>query len=185
MPPNRWSPEGYTAAYWFAAHAHQGQTMPGMELPYLVHVSLVTMEVMAALRTEPGHDEALAVQCALLHDVVEDTPVTIEQVEQAFGPAVAAGVLALSKDPRLDKALQMPDSLRRIRLRPPEIWMVKLADRIVNLQRPRPDWAPERIRAYQAEGETILSALHDASPALAARLRHTIDHYLDYLSRTE
>jgi (p)ppGpp synthase/HD superfamily hydrolase len=185
MPPSQWSPDAYTAAYWFAARAHQGQTMPGMELPYLIHVSLVTMEVMAALHAEPGHDEALAVPCALLHDVVEDTPVTIEQVEQAFGPAVAAGVQALSKDARLDKAQQMPDSLRRIRQQPPEVWMVKLADRIVNLQRPRPGWTPERIHTYQAEGESILSALGQASPALAARLRHTIDHYPDYLSRTE
>jgi guanosine-3',5'-bis(diphosphate) 3'-pyrophosphohydrolase len=182
MPPSQWSPEDYTAAYWFAAHAHQGQTMPGSELPYLIHISLVTMEVIAALVVEKGRDETLAVQCALLHDVIEDTPVTYEQVAAAFGAAVGAGVLALSKDPHLDKALQMPDSLRRIRRQPPEVWMVKLADRTVNLQQPRPGWPPERIRGYQAEGRDILAALEDASPALAARLRRTIDHYNDYLT---
>jgi (p)ppGpp synthase/HD superfamily hydrolase len=182
MPPSQWSPKDYTAAYWFAARAHQGQTMPGTELPYLIHLSLVSMEVIAALRAEPGRDETLAVKCSLLHDVIEDTPVTYGQIEEVFSTAVAASVLALSKDPHLAKPLQMPDSLRRIRQQPPEVWMVKLADRIVNLQQPRPDWSAERIRAYQAEGQDILSALEDASPALAARLRHTIEHYQDYLN---
>jgi (p)ppGpp synthase/HD superfamily hydrolase len=37
----------------------------------------------------------LAIQCALLHDVIEDTPTTCQEVEQQFGAAVAKGVLAL------------------------------------------------------------------------------------------
>ena len=87
------------------------------------------------------------------------------------------GVLALSKDARLDKAQQMPDSLRRIQQQPPEIWMVKLADRICNLREPRPSWTAERISSYREEGRRIHQALHSASPALAARLQDRIDHY--------
>ncbi len=177
MAPNLWSPEDYHRAYWFAARAHQGQPMPDSDLPYLVHVSLVTAEVIASLRVEDGHDEKLAVECALLHDVLEDTPVTYTAVEAAFGGSVAAGVLALSKDARLPKAEQMADSLRRVRQQPSEVWMVKLADRICNLREPRPTWTAERISQYRAEARDIYEALHMASPALAARLHEKIDIY--------
>jgi (p)ppGpp synthase/HD superfamily hydrolase len=177
MAANIWSPEDYHRAYWFAARAHNGQPMPDSDLPYIVHVSLVTAEVIAALRVEAGHDETLAVQCALLHDVLEDTPVTYVAIEAGFGGPVAAGVLALSKDARLDKAEQMPDSLRRIQQQPSEVWMVKLADRICNLREPRPTWTTERIRQYRAEARDIYQALHAASPLLAARLQEKIDLY--------
>lgn len=66
-----WSQEIYTKAYQFAAEAHNGQRFPGTELPYMMHVSFVSMEVMAALAHELERDGNLAVQCALLHDVIE------------------------------------------------------------------------------------------------------------------
>jgi (p)ppGpp synthase/HD superfamily hydrolase len=161
----------------FAAEAHLGQTVPGSELPYLLHVTMVAMEVAAALRVEPDFDEDLAMRCALLHDTVEDTAVTYEQVAAAFGQAVADGVLALSKDPALPKEQQMPDSLRRIAAQPHEVWLVKLADRIVNLQRPPKYWEPDKIAAYRQEGHSILVALGEASPFLAARLAAKIEVY--------
>ncbi len=49
-----WTPEGYLEALRFAAEAHAGQTVPGTNLPYLLHVTSVAMEVIAALRTEAG-----------------------------------------------------------------------------------------------------------------------------------
>lgn len=172
-----WSQDRYTAAARFAAAAHQGQTVPGSELPYLLHVTLVAMEVTAAVRAEPGHDEDLAVQCALLHDTVEDTAVTYDQVAAAFGQAVADGVLALTKDENLPKDAQMPDSLRRIRAQPREVWLVKLADRIVNMQPPPKHWQADRITAYKEEARSILAALGAASPLLAARLAAKLEAY--------
>jgi (p)ppGpp synthase/HD superfamily hydrolase len=172
-----WSQDRYTAASRFAAVAHAGQHMPGTELPYLLHVTLVAMEVSAALRAVPGHDEDLALQCALLHDTIEDSAVTFEQLEATFGRPVAAGVLALTKDEELPKAEQMPDSLRRIGEQPREIWLVKLADRVVNLQPPPKHWARDKIEAYKAESRTILAALGAASPLLASRLAEKIEAY--------
>lgn len=172
-----WSQDHYTAASRFAAQAHAGQTVPGSELPYLLHVTLVAMEVIAALRAEPGHDEELAVRCALLHDTIEDTAVTFDQIAGAFGGPVAEGVLALTKDEALPKEAQMPDSLRRIRERPRAVWLVKLADRIVNMQPPPKHWQPAKIAAYRDEARTILAALGEASPFLAARLAAKIAAY--------
>lgn len=167
----------YTTAAQFAAAAHAGQTVTGTTLPYLLHVTLVAMEVSAALRAEPGHDEGFAIQCALLHDTVEDTSVSYAQLVATFGQPVADGVLALSKDPTLPKGEQMRDSLRRIQAQPHAVWLVKLADRIVNLQPPPQHWTTEKIAAYKEEARVILATLGAASPLLAARLAAKIAAY--------
>jgi (p)ppGpp synthase/HD superfamily hydrolase len=54
---------------------------------------------------------------------------------------------------------------------------VKLADRITNLAPPPPHWTPEKIRAYRAEAEGILSALGDASPFLSKRFAERLANY--------
>ncbi len=172
-----WSQDRYLAAYHFAARAHQGQIYPGTELPYSIHLAFVSMEVIAALRDEPGRDGDLAVQCALLHDVIEDTPVGYAEIAAAFGTPVADGVLALTKDESLPHAAQMADSLRRIRRQPPEVWMVKLADRISNLQPPPAYWTAEKVARYRDEAAQIYAALAEASPSLAARLHAKIAGY--------
>lgn len=174
--------EDYIRAYRFAAQAHLGQTFPGTDLPYLMHLSFVSMEVIAALQAEPqARDETLAIQSALLHDVLEDTPTDFQELAHTFGQAVAEGVLSLSKNQDLPKSEQMTDSLKRIQQQPREIWMVKMADRLSNLQAPPSYWPSEKIQHYQTEAEIILAALKDASHYLAQRLRHKIDEYNSFI----
>lgn len=172
-----WSQNRYTEAAEFAAQAHRGQTVPGTNLPYVMHPVLAAMEVIAALAVEEGRDGNLALQCALLHDAIEDTDVTYDQLEKTFGTPVADGVLALSKDERLPKDLQMNDSLERIQQQPYEVWMVKLADRISNLHSPPPYWSQERIKAYREEAVLIRDTLGEASPFLVARMNQKIEEY--------
>jgi (p)ppGpp synthase/HD superfamily hydrolase len=148
-------------------------------LPYVVHLSCVAMELACALRAEPGHDEEVAIVCALLHDVVEDTPTRLDEVADAFGERVAAGVGALTKNPKLSLKLQMRDSLERILQQPNEIAMVKLADRLTNTASPPGQWTPEQVDAYRSEAEEILDALGHASAFLAERLRHRIAAFHD------
>ena len=181
-----WSPESFKEAWNFATHFHQGQTYGGAkegeQIDYLNHVAGVAMEVLWALPTDLRLDGNLAVQCALLHDVIEDTTATPELVVERFGERVAAGVRALTKDKRLPtKAEQMADSLERIRLQPQEVWMVKLADRITNLYHPPYYWDNIKILAYQQEARVIYDVLHDANAALARRLQEKIEDYPRYL----
>ena len=173
----KWQAERVTQALRFAAVAHTGQQVPGTDLPYLLHLTQVMSEVAAALQLEPADDGELSLLCAVLHDCVEDTEVTVEEVASRFGDAVAAGVAALSKDPSLPKAERMADSLRRIRDEPMAVWKVKLADRITNLQRPPAHWSRDKATRYRHEAQQILDALGDASPRLAHRLRTRIDAY--------
>jgi (p)ppGpp synthase/HD superfamily hydrolase len=178
--PSNWNQEKYIRALKYAAEAHHGQTVPGSELPYVVHAALVAMEVVAALEHESGLDGDLAVQCALLHDVIEDTGRSYEQLAAAFGREVAEGVLALSKSNILrTKAEQTADSLQRIKRQPREIGMVKLADRITNLQPPPSTWDDNRIARYRQEARLILAELGSASPFLAERLARMIRIYPD------
>ena len=174
-----WSADAYLSAVNFAARAHRGQRVPGSEDPYLRHVVTVAAEVMAALaRREDVARPDLAVVCALLHDTIEDTATTAGELADRFGPQVAAGVAALSKDPSLQtKAARMDDSLRRIREQPPEVWMVKLADRITNLQAPPSHWPPEKVAAYRVEAQGILERLGPACSVLSARLAAKIAAY--------
>lgn len=172
-----WSPDLYLEAIRFAAERHAGQLVPGSGLPYVVHIASVATEVMGALAREPSAHADLAVACAVLHDTVEDTPTTADEIAARFGADVAAGVTALSKNPALPKAARMADSLDRIRAQPREVWLVKLADRIVNLGPPPSTWPADKRRAYQAEARDIHLALADASPYLAARLDARIAAY--------
>jgi (p)ppGpp synthase/HD superfamily hydrolase len=179
-----WSQESYIKAFTKAAQAHQGQKMPGSEIPYIVHLSLVSMEVMAALSVETEHDGNLAISSAILHDIIEDTVINFEEIKTEFGESIANGVLALTKDDSLEKHLQMADSLQRIKQQPSEIWMVKLADRITNLQAPPHYWNQDKIFRYREEGMQIYEALKDASPFLASRLASKIEDYKAFIKST-
>jgi (p)ppGpp synthase/HD superfamily hydrolase len=176
-----WSQEGYTKAYRFAANAHNGQLVPGTDLPYIMHISFVSMEVIVCLEIERHHDGDFAVQCALLHDVIEDTHVTYQDVEREFGKRVAQGVLALTKNESLAKERRMQDSLQRIKQQPDEVWIVKLADRITNLAPPPQYWDKGKIERYREEAIEIHKALHEASDYLSKRLEMKVEEYKRYL----
>jgi (p)ppGpp synthase/HD superfamily hydrolase len=174
---SNWDRDLYIKACRFAAQTHRGQLVPGSDLPYLLHLNLVSMEIIAALGAETGHDGDLAIQCALLHDTIEDTEISYDRLSALFGVRVADGVAALSKNPELEKSQQLGDSLDRIQSQPREIWMVKLADRITNLQPPPRHWTPEKILKYRDEAIEIHTHLQSASSFLALRLARKIQNY--------
>ena len=60
--PSKWAQDKYIKAYRFAAEAHNGQLVPGTTLPYIVHISLVAMEITAALAVEPVDNPDLAIR---------------------------------------------------------------------------------------------------------------------------
>ena len=142
-----------------------------------MHLSFVSMEILVAHEQHPLNHPHLAIQCALLHDTLEDTPISREIILAEFGPDVVKGVEALTKNETLPKADRMLDSLRRIQECPPEIGMVKLADRISNLQPPPAYWTQEKCRRYQKEAYLILDYLGSTHPYLKWRLEQQIQSY--------
>src|ERR1043165_2303398 len=77
-------------AYVFSAYEHKGQARSSGE-PYLVH-PLEVADVLADMRLD-----VVAVAAGLLHDIVEDTPTTIERVRELFGEQVAHVVEGVTK----------------------------------------------------------------------------------------
>ena len=179
---NNWNQDKYLAAWNFASRIHNGQTLPGSDIPYINHLGLVAMEASAAIANQPVKDPDILVLCALLHDSIEDTSTTYNDIKNGFGDDVADGVLALTKNTRLpSKAEQMEDSILRIKKQPEAVWMVKLCDRITNLQPPPAHWTKEKIARYQQEARYILENLGPSSPFLAQRLTNKIEAYNQYL----
>jgi (p)ppGpp synthase/HD superfamily hydrolase len=171
-----WSQDVYSRALHFAARAH-GEQKTAHGMLYVVHVASVAMEVIAAVGDDPECDANLAVTVALLHDVL-DAATTIEQIENAFGASVAAGVSALAKSELLESGDAMNESLARLLLQGREVAMVKLAHRITNLAQPPPrEWSETKIAAYREEARLIHDTLHAASPVLATRLARKIERY--------
>jgi len=164
-----------------ARHLAQNQTIPGTDLPYVVHLSNVAMEILIASPYSNAFKLDFAIKMALLHDTLEDTDTTFEEIETTFGVAVAEGVLALTKDDQLPKAEQMQDSLRRIKVLQKEVWAVKLADRITNLQIPPSHWDREKKLEYRNEAIQLLEELKGGNSYLEERLQTKIAAYEKYI----
>lgn len=173
--PLGFDPECWLRAARFAGAAHEGQAYEG--LPYLFHLTAVAMEVSRAIVPD-GLEGDIAISCALLHDTVEDTRVTPEEIAAEFGEAIAAGVIALTKDESLPtKAEAMRDSVERLLLQPPSVQAVKIADRVINLCDAPERWSTRKRMRYADEAEMILDRLGGSSAVLAARLAQQIAGY--------
>ena len=163
-------PTALELAWDFAEKAHANQARASGD-HYITHCVAVADSLIEWRMDLP------TICAGLLHDTIEDTGATREDIAAEFGAAVADGVVALSKDKHLPKDQQMADSLERIKRQPREIWIVKLADRTVNMEPAPATWSPEKRIAYRAQANLILEELGGASPALAARLRDKIHRY--------
>lgn len=163
----------------FAAEYHGQQKMPN-GLPYIVHLSNVAMEVFMVHKQKPDFNLKLAIQLALLHDVLEDTALSFKALEDDFGNVVAMGVLALTKDSTLNKKDQMDDSLNRILDLGREVAIVKICDRITNLQRPPKKWDNVKIKKYHLQALKIAERLQGKNEYLDKRIQEKILSYNSY-----
>jgi guanosine-3',5'-bis(diphosphate) 3'-pyrophosphohydrolase len=156
-----------TLKYAAAKHVSADQKIPGTDLPYVVHLSNVAMEIMLAGFNTEKFDLAFAVQVALLHDTLEDTETNYPELAARFGVDIADAVQALTKNKNLPKKDQMTDCLQRI----------KLADRITNLQPAPLHWDQEKRKKYKEEAGLILKELKIGNSFLANRLAEKINQY--------
>jgi GTP pyrophosphokinase len=120
-------------AFRFALKYHQGQSRSSGE-PYMMH-PLMVAHILADMRMD-----IVAMETGLLHDVVEDTSVTVEQVRKEFGEEVARcvdGVTKLSKLDFYSAEERQAESFRKMLLAMVEdirVILVKLADRMHNMR---------------------------------------------------
>lgn len=118
----------------FAAAAHVGQCRKGSTLPYLVH------PVEAALIAMTLTDDEELIAAVLLHDVIEDTDVTAEELKERFGGRVAALVECESEDkmrhlpPQASWKARKTAALSRLGSADRETRLICLCDKLSNIR---------------------------------------------------
>ena len=151
----------------FAADKHRNQRRKDKDSsPYINH-PIALAEVLA---NEAGIDDQNVLIAAILHDTIEDTETTQEELSRLFGDAITAIVLEVTDNKALPKAerkrLQIqhaPHASRRAKL-------VKFADKICNLRdissSPPTEWSLERRREYYDWAKEVVDGLRGSHPTL-------------------
>ena len=141
----------------FAVRAHAGTERRGKGFPYIVH----PMEAMAIVATMTSDQELLA--AAALHDTVEDTDVTIEEIQAEFGPRVASLVAAESDDvvegvpEEQSWRARKQAAIDRLARASHEAKMVALGDKLSNMR--------AIARDYAVQGEALWKMFHAPHPS--------------------
>lgn len=118
----------------FATEAHEGQFRKGTHNPYILH----PIEAAAIVGTMTTDDEIIA--GAVLHDVVEDTDTTIDEIKELFGERVAALVDSESEDKREDKPaestwkIRKQETLDHLKNTTVDVKMITLGDKLSNIR---------------------------------------------------
>jgi (p)ppGpp synthase/HD superfamily hydrolase len=162
------------AAARFASEKHAGQKRKGAAgEPYVNHVLEVAELVSSALR----ECDANLIIAALLHDTIEDTSVTRDELAQRFGPDVADLVVELTDDKSLPKAERKRLQVQHAPKISPRAQIIKLADKISNLRSilysPPADWDYERKKEYFEWGKQVVDALSAPDAALKTEFENT------------
>lgn len=158
----------------FAKTAHAGQKRKFVDDPYIVHPARVAGRVAI----HPLADDAM-VAAAFLHDVVEDTPCTLDRIEREFGPRVASLVGQLTKPEALDGATRAEKKGREIEHNAAmsrDAKIIKMLDRIDNLHDVR-DAPADFAELYRRESHALAAAIGDADPELKQELLECIERF--------
>lgn len=174
-----WRNEKVYNALFFAVSKHENQKMKHPEgMPYSAHIMGVALTAIKYATTEVNKFDMELICCvALLHDVIEDCGVGFNELRALFGDAVANGVMALSKNDNLKKEEKMLDSLRRIKMQPKEVAIVKMADRLFNMRDNVPSWSKDKLLEYKKEAQLVCDELGFDCKTLKNDLQAYINKY--------
>jgi guanosine-3',5'-bis(diphosphate) 3'-pyrophosphohydrolase len=133
----------------FAADKHRRQTRKDAQgTPYINHPIMV-VNLMANVG---GITDIEALQAGMLHDTVEDTDTSPEEIETRFGYAVRSLVMEVTDDKTLEKQERKRIQIEKAPRLSPRAKVIKLADKIANLTdlivSPPAHWPPERRQQY-------------------------------------
>jgi GTP diphosphokinase / guanosine-3',5'-bis(diphosphate) 3'-diphosphatase len=142
----------------FAADKHRNQKRKDAERsPYVNHLIAVT-RILAA---EGGVNDEAALLAAVLHDAVEDTPTTFEELTARFGPTVSELVREMTDDKTLEKAVRKQHQIDHAPGLSPLGKQLKIADKIANIRdivfSPPRDWPRERKLEYFTWAEQVVA----------------------------
>ena len=131
----------------FARIAHEGEYRKGSRIPYIYHPMEVALLVAGMTRDRD------VIAAAYLHDVLEDTPVTEGELEQAFGPRVLELVRFETEDKALSWRERKEHTICHLADAPPEARMLTLADKLSNMR--------ATARDYLMMGDEVWLRFHE------------------------
>ncbi|POY71260.1 hypothetical protein BMF94_5572 [Rhodotorula taiwanensis] len=161
----------------FAAVAHNQQRRKSAAQPAYIqhplHVALLLASPESSLYPDPPVE---ILQAAVLHDTVEDTEVTVKDLEDKFGAQVTRIVMECSDDKHLNKAQRKQAQIDSAPHKSDAAKHVKLADKLSNLRdlmspegRPA-GWSFTRIQEYFVWAKRVTDACRDVNPGLGDEL---------------
>lgn len=158
-----------TRALMFAARKHADQRRKGAAAePYVNHLADVALLVGEAT----GGGDVIAVVAALLHDSLEDTNTTREELEREFGAEVASVVAEVTDDKGLAKAERKRLQVENAPSRSDRAKLVKIADKTSNLrsilESPPVGWDVARRRDYFEWARRVVAGCRGVNPRLEA-----------------
>lgn len=121
----------FSTALMYANLHHQTDTRKLTDLPYMNHLIAVSSHIKNMLNQLDTENEDLEV-AGILHDIVEDTNVTIEKVEMLFGSKVATYVLSNTEDKTKSWEERKDHTIRNIKNQSVEENILLLADKLSN-----------------------------------------------------
>ncbi|MEM6725693.1 MAG: HD domain-containing protein [Bacteroidota bacterium] len=152
----------------FSAEKHRAQRRKGTaEIPYINHPVKV-----ARILAENGEAQQIdLLVAAILHDTIEDTDTTSEEIIQHFGEQVCKIVLEVTDDKSLKKAERKALQIKNGPKKSTAAKALKIADKITNIQdildNP-PDWDIQRKLAYYDWAKKVVDAMRGPNPTLEA-----------------
>jgi guanosine-3',5'-bis(diphosphate) 3'-pyrophosphohydrolase len=153
----------------FAADKHRLQKRKDVDSsPYINHpISL------ANILCNEGHVTDIdVIAAALLHDTIEDTDTTPEELETAFSPAIRDIVMDVTDDKSLSKDVRKQLQVEHAAHASDQAKLVKLADKIANLRdvadSPPLEWSLDRRREYFDWGKQVVDQIRGIHPGLEA-----------------
>ncbi len=168
----------------FAAHRHRDQKRKGRsQRPYIGHC--IEVARLIADSGDIGDSDILA--AALLHDTVEDTATSHEEIDQAFGHVVGGYVRAVTDDKTLTRSRQRELQIEHAPHMSDGAKLIKLADKISNIREigvdPPMHWEVQRCEEYFTWGARVVDALGRINPALEALFAQTLADSTRLLAR--
>lgn len=153
----------------FASHKHRDQRRKDAEAsPYINHpIALANI-----LTNEGGIKDPIVICAALLHDTIEDTETTADELRATFGEEITAIVLEVTDDKSLSKAERKRQQVVHAITASEQAKLVKLADKISNLRdisiSAPVGWEIERVREYFDWAKAVIDQIRPAHEGLAA-----------------